>query len=156
LYAYVENNPVNLWDPWGLIDIDLHGPKDPQKAARDRVAELLPDSADRVTVFGHGSPSRMLDQRHGSDNPMSPKQLADEIRKLPGFKDAKDVVLYSCNTGKGSNSFGQQLARELGLPVWAPTKAFIGSTDPARPAASYGTKDGKPDYGDPGSYRQFN
>ncbi|HGY9073070.1 TPA: hypothetical protein ACNTV0_005044, partial [Escherichia coli] len=43
-----------------------------------------------------------------------------EVRNHPKFKPGMSVRLLSCNTGKGNNSFAQQLADELGVRVYAP------------------------------------
>jgi len=46
--------------------------------------------------------------------------LAQKIRSHPDYKKGMTIELLSCNTGKGKNSIGQQLANELNTTVRAP------------------------------------
>lgn len=74
------------------------------------------------SVVAHGNPSSMWDK---SKRHIFPKQLADMIRKDSSYNPSNPVKLYSCNTGVnpsgGGRSFGENLARELGTEVIAPT-----------------------------------
>jgi hypothetical protein len=48
------------------------------------------------------------------------EDLARQLRRDSRFKNAKQIQLLSCQTGLGENSFAQQLADKLGVPVRAP------------------------------------
>jgi RHS repeat-associated protein len=74
-------------------------------------------SGKRLIIDGHGN-GVTVGKQH-------PRQLADAVqRKYPDFDaDFKDVRLISCHGADGGgNSYGQQLANELGKPV----KAYMG------------------------------
>jgi RHS repeat-associated protein len=120
LYRYVSNNPVNYVDPLGLEDLNLfnNGFLGIGREPLRKYVTRAPDDKKTYTVGGHGNESSILDGNR--NRTMTPKELADKIRKDPEFKNADKVVLYSCSTGKGSNSFAEQLAKELGKPVTAP------------------------------------
>lgn len=40
---------------------------------------------------------------------------------MDSFKDAREIVIYSCSTGKAPNGFAAELAKLLGRPVWSPS-----------------------------------
>ena len=124
LYAYVANSPLNWIDVLGLCpDIELNpsgygttGVVEPQRIINQKDID---DPVGQITINGHGSPQSMLDQRAGvSGKRVNPADLAQEIMKREDFKDTKRVVLYSCNTGRGENSFAEQLSKLLGKPVY--------------------------------------
>ena len=83
---------------------------------------------------------------------LTPKELADMIRKHPRFPGSKDVLLYTCSSGKlGRKSFAQMLADELGMPVWAATDDVMLSM--WRPENSYVKNGGRYHPFFPKSYR---
>ncbi|MBN6408253.1 hypothetical protein JZL90_23685 [Escherichia coli] len=51
---------------------------------------------------------------------MTAKDLAYLIKFDGNYKDGMTVWLFSCNTGKGQNSFASQLAKELHTNVIGP------------------------------------
>src|SRR5690554_6604799 len=51
--------------------------------------------------------------------PTTGQNVSCRLRRNPTHK------LYSCETGKGDNSFGQSLANESGQPVTAPNVPYL-------------------------------
>lgn len=62
----------------------------------------------------------------GPDNatPISPAELAVMIQSDSTYKPGQVVELHSCSTGKGSNSFAQQLSNIMNTPVRAPDDLY--------------------------------
>jgi RHS repeat-associated protein len=124
-YRYVLNNPGNMIDLFGLVDINLNpqgftvrGKKDNSLCA---FAVRVRDTQKLITVYAHGDSKSVGDMRGGYPGvKISPQELADRIMQEEGFKKAEGVILYSCRTGKGPNSFAAQLAAILKIPVLAP------------------------------------
>jgi RHS repeat-associated protein len=118
LYGFVGNDGVNRADHLGLLDVNIF-PKDEGICKYGDKAGN--DEPDKITVGGHGNASGMIDS---GGNPISPKKLADIVKANPKFDGKKPVLLMSCNTGSepsgGGDNFGQQLADELGVTVYAP------------------------------------
>lgn len=69
------------------------------------------------TLDMHGEPKAVS----FGDYSLSPAEAAKLIRADPNWKN-QPVWLNSCETGKGKNSFAQQLANELGVRVVGPTE----------------------------------
>ena len=125
LYGYVGGDPVNAVDLLGLIDINLNLNNNTVDGKIDkRISGFVinaPDVWDKITVYAHGDSNRVGDMRKGFPGiKLTPQELADIIKNHKGFKDAKEIVLYSCSNGKDPNGFATQLSKLLGLPVWAP------------------------------------
>ncbi len=160
LYRYVNNGPVNRIDPLGLVDLDLHSPGDTPSV---QVGHTLPDDSSTITVFAHGNPNIVDDERNFpahspiAQNPLGARALANLIKNLPDFPNANRVVLYSCETGRGPNPIAALLAKYLGLPVWAPDNTFW--TTPGNRCGISGIfpplLNGKPNKKEPGSYLRF-
>jgi len=70
-------------------------------------------------VYLHGSPSAVQIIRDGKPVNLTPKEFV-EVLKERGYKGG-NIRLASCSTGKGENSFAQQLSQELNVKVKAPT-----------------------------------
>jgi len=149
LYGYVMSDPINLIDPSGLVDLNLFPPSDPIHGSANAVVS----GPGEYTVGAHGNPSLVEDY---NGNPMTPKQLADMIKKDPN-SSGKTVKLMSCNTGKGTNPFAQDLAKHLNQPVEAPDNYVwyypSGRTEVA-PGVGGNTANG-PDLNNRGSYSAF-
>lgn len=145
-YAYVGGNPVLFVDPFGLVEINLFK-KNPLRTAADE----LVSPAGVFTVAGHGNPSVMLDEY--TKKRLSPLELAERIRKAKEWREGRDdkVWLLGCNTGTGKNSFAQQLADELAVPVVAATGGKVWY-DP-RSTSQYGPFQPSPEEG--GGWKTF-
>lgn len=66
----------------------------------------------------HGSPSSVQKKINGKKEDMSASEFAKYL-KSTNYKGG-NIRLASCETGKGDNSFAQQLSKELGVKVVAP------------------------------------
>lgn len=66
----------------------------------------------------HGSPDSVQKKIDGKLTNFTPKEFAKYLKEN-GY-DGGDIRLASCSTGKGDNSFAQQLSKELGVKVKAP------------------------------------
>mgnify|MGYP003565061049 CR=1 FL=1 len=108
LYTYVQNNPVNFYDPLGLVDINYHDPKTDHYIAHKHYTS----PKGYFTVGGHGTPSLMEDNRTGKTVVLKPSDIVKAVLAHPNFK-GQDVKLMSCNTGKGEDSFAQLVADEF-------------------------------------------
>jgi uncharacterized protein RhaS with RHS repeats len=123
-YAYVNNDPVNWIDLWGLqgqranntkkgVDLNLFPRDDPQNP-NDNIrtyAEIVPRSKNTFVVGAHGTPSS-LENENGRR--IEPDNLAEMIKNHSAYREGMSVTLYSCNTGKGDNPYAQQLADAMG------------------------------------------
>ena len=113
LYKY-PLNPINYADPLGLaVDINHF----PVNEDIRNYAEKVWNNPNIITIGTHGDPQSVYDENY---NKIDVKTLANEVRNHPKFKPGMSVRLLSCNTGKGNNSYAQQLADELGVRVYAP------------------------------------
>ena len=113
LYKY-PLNPINYADPLGLaVDINHF----PVNEDIRNYAEKVWNNPNIITIGTHGDHQSVYDENY---NKIDVKTLANEVRNHPKFKPGMSVRLLSCNTGKGNNSFAQQLADELGVRVYAP------------------------------------
>src|SRR5690606_22055593 len=84
-YVFCANNPVNFRDPFGLEDINLfdNGFIGIGADPLNKYVKNAPDNDTTFTVGGHGNSSSILDANRGKV--LSPKQLADRIRKYNDF-----------------------------------------------------------------------
>jgi hypothetical protein len=69
-------------------------------------------------VMLHGSPSSVQIIKNGKPQNLSANEFA-VLLKQNGYKGG-NIRLASCETGKGDNSFAQQLSETLGVKVKAP------------------------------------
>ena len=104
LYGYVLQDPVNLVDPWGLVDLNLFNPEDPVYTAANW-ADIT--NTKEFTVGGHGIPGNLAydyrDIKLGKELPkmLKPKDLADMIRKHENYKKGMPVKLMICYSAAG-------------------------------------------------------
>lgn len=85
----------------------------------------------RFDVIAHGNESGIAIQM-GDGWIMITSRIAARLFKSRGLKRDQPIKLFACNTGKGTQSFAQNLANKLGVPVQAPTSYLW-----ARPDGSY-------------------
>lgn len=123
-YAYASGNPLSLFDPMGLTDLNLFKPGTPQYQS----AQGFVSPPGTYVVGAHGNPLEVLDDQNTRVKKLSPKDLAALIQADPSYSPGETVLLLACNTGvmpdrrvwHKSGSFAQLLARELNAPVQAP------------------------------------
>ncbi|ECJ2728970.1 RHS repeat protein, partial [Salmonella enterica subsp. salamae] len=111
LYQY-PLDPLSGIDPLGLVDINLYPAKDPIHSVANEI-----NISGVFTVGGHGTHTSI---ESATGNRMMPKDLAVLIKFDANYKEGMPVWLFSCNTGKGQNSFASQLAKELHTNVTGP------------------------------------
>lgn len=68
----------------------------------------------------HGSPTSVQKKIDGKITNMNASEFALYLKENTNYR-GNDIRLASCSTGKGDNSFAQQLSKELGNVVKAPT-----------------------------------
>ncbi|MGP1515960.1 MAG: RHS repeat domain-containing protein, partial [Bacteroidales bacterium] len=128
-YNYCVWNPVILVDPDGK-DTLLSLPTNTNNAAQNmknakilKWMRTLGDTPRLFVIAMHRSPNTVEMSVSKSDsevNKLTADQLAGRIKTRPNIytdnleKNISTIfVLYSCLTGNGENSFGQQLSKEL-------------------------------------------
>ncbi|MEJ3364102.1 RHS repeat domain-containing protein, partial [Escherichia coli] len=110
-YQYPLDPVINV-DPQGLVDINLYPESDLIHSVADEIN--IPGV---FTIGGHGTPTSI---ESATRSIMTAKDLAYLIKFDGNYKDGMTVWLFSCNTGKGQNSFASQLAKELHTNVIGP------------------------------------
>ncbi|EPD2656528.1 RHS repeat-associated core domain-containing protein, partial [Escherichia coli] len=110
-YQYPLNPVINVY-PQGLVDINLYPESDLIHSVADEIN--IPGV---FTIGGHGTPTSI---ESATRSIMTAKDLAYLIKFDGNYKDGMTVWLFSCNTGKGQNSFASQLAKELHTNVIGP------------------------------------
>ena len=117
LYQFSPNTQV--WVDWlGLAGVDMN--LCPSNEDIHSYAQKVANKPNTFQVGGHGNPSLMVDGATGER--LDAKKLAARIKKNPNYKSGMTVEILSCNTGKGANPLGQQLANELNTTVKAPNE----------------------------------
>lgn len=147
-YTYVDSNPVNWFDPQGLLKINLLSPTDPNYAA----AVNAPDDPTVCAVYSHGSSATV--------NHMNARQLNRELKKR-GCKPQQPVKLDACRAGQGENSIAEQLANLRKALVIAPDQpvwtSWWNTSYPYAPMSEdrSSTWNNVPDLTKPGNWRPF-
>ena len=129
----------------------------PKEGERSLFAKFIANRADidpngMYDVIAHGN-SDLIEIENGNQTiAIKAREAAKLIRKQPGFKKAKSIRLFSCDTGSTANGFAQNLANALGKPVYAPNMTIYSNS-----RGSYWISNGK-DRGEfikfiPGGYR---
>ncbi len=136
LYAYVAGNPINSWDPLGLDPTCnlMPTPVNPDgsravgitKEKYLKYIKAVTPGKGAFDLVAHGHERWVYDDRLVSDlsRPiLTPQKFIDLMKQMHGkeWDAASQIVLHSCSTGKGQNSFAQQLANLTGKHVKAPT-----------------------------------
>ena len=134
-YAYCGDNPVKYIDPNGeekLIWLDRKN-KDNEKIISG--AEKYKDDG-AIHIFAHGSSKGMTININGKNQKVRTAQQLDEL--LSQYSEVwenreKDgqttIILHSCRTGEGDDSFAQKVSKELGVTVIAPDQRVYFNED---------------------------
>ena len=113
LYGYVLQDPINLFDPNGLSDMNLIPPGEPAHTWDNKTKNTLGD----YSVSGHGNSESMMGDDYSN---ISVEELASRIKKDTNYNKKDSIQLNSCETGKGENSFAERLSKALNTEVSAP------------------------------------
>ena len=117
VYQFAPN--AQGWVDWlGLAGVDMN--LFPSNEDIHSYAQKVANKPNTFQVGGHGNPSLMVDGATGER--LDARKLASRIKGDPKYKPGMTVELLSCNTGKGANPLGQQLANELNTTVKAPNE----------------------------------
>jgi RHS repeat-associated protein len=116
LMRYASNSPVNLVDPFGLVEMSYT----PNSHQGLRDWEETYDNPEAFDVTGHGNKDAMYDCE---GREMAPDEVADDIVNHPSFRPGMPVNLISCNTGQGGKgSFADKLAKAIKNKTGVPSK----------------------------------
>jgi hypothetical protein len=146
-FAYVNNDPVNWIDPWGLnasigtvsvldneietnyglssiipgVDINLFSKTDPDEKLDEYAKDILRFDY-MFVVGGHGDSGGIMNSNleNGEVGRKEAAGLAAMIKASGKYEEGKAVALYSCETGASPTGLGQELADHLGVVVFAP------------------------------------
>ncbi len=133
-YAYVNASPIMFSDPEGLdVDFNFHDPNcqtitdenmdecvtytpSGTRLTEEGYAQtkLIPDNNTCITIAAQGN-DRYI--KNGvTDSPVNLRELADKIKNHPKYHAGTSncIILYSCNSGKGTNPPAKQLKKHLG------------------------------------------
>ena len=116
LYAAWRNTPLLLWDPYGLVDMNLFSRDDAISNYADR---HNPAGVFSVGAHGNAQDGVLYKKSDGKYYSIPVRSLARKIRRNPRYRH-QPVQLDSCNVGNGQ--YPQQLANLLGVEVRAPTR----------------------------------
>ena len=132
-YVYCDNNPIKYVDPNGnekLIWLN----KDKDKTIISGAEKYRDDGA--IHIFAHGSPKGITVNINGKDQKVRTAQQLDKL--LSQYSEVwtnreKDspttIVLHSCRTGEGDDSFAQKVSKELNVTVIAPDQRVYFNED---------------------------
>ena len=123
-FAYVNNDPVNYTDPWGLLkyglDLNLYSGnssigKHSKRINRPDYAYVIGAHGNETSISNNNSGIKIGEEIVDTGN-ITVAKLTDLMHEY-GYQDGQVVILSSCNTGKdpgnGEACFAQQLANEL-------------------------------------------
>lgn len=116
LYAAWRNTPLLLWDPYGLVDMNLFSRDDAISNYADR---HNPAGVFSVGARGNAQDGVLYKKSDGKYYSIPVRSLARKIRRNPRCRH-QPVQLDSCNVGNGQ--YPQQLANLLVVEVRAPTR----------------------------------
>ncbi len=135
LYGYVLGDPVNFVDPEGLVGLNLFEEGTEGYYWGKQTGFFNPG----FTVGGHGDSNGIGGYCAENVEDYCSGNIHDFIHNMVanGYEGGP-VSLLACNAGSGANSFAQQLARLLGVTVYAPTSYFN-----YHGLGAYSTGDGK-------------
>ena len=132
-YVYCDNNPIKYVDPNGnekLIWLN----KDKDKIIISGAEKYRDDGA--IHIFAHGFSKGITVNINGKDQKVRSAQQLDkllsqysEVWKNREKNGPTTIVLHSCRTGEGDNSFAQKVSKELGVTVVAPDQRVYFNED---------------------------
>ena len=143
-YAYCAWNPIKFVDPdgrehicrlahpWQLKNTTLSESERREMIATNNRLAANKDKRKAINLnnvfelFAHGTPNGVRDRITFVSNPHKLYEVFSDCSQYLSSKNSNSsiYILYSCNTGKGDNSIGQQLSgvkEVFGSVVIAPT-----------------------------------
>jgi RHS repeat-associated protein len=115
-YTYARGNPMSIVDRSGLANLNLFDPGSTQYGIENGW-----NPSGYYSVAGHGDSQGIGFGNQNTRNVFNADQIAKLIKYDPEYTPGTPIYLHACSTGKGPNSFAQQLANKLGVTVIAPT-----------------------------------
>ena len=97
------------------LQINYFSPSDPLYVE----AFSMEEEEGFVNICMHGSPQSVQRLIDGVPTNFTASEFAELLKNNKKY-NGEDLKLLSCSTGKGDNSFAQQLSKELGIRVKAP------------------------------------
>lgn len=149
----IPENYDPLTDVYTGVDLNFFSPNE----GIHGFAKKVKNNENIFVVGGHGSPQGMSnDNIPGAPKRLTPEALATVIKNHPKYKQGMPVYLLSCNTGKGDNSFAEQLSAQMKTDVVAPDEILWYYPDGnVRPYARGADNPDLPDTSRPGNIRKF-
>ena len=121
-FAYCAGNPICYTDPNGEEKIITYNPHDEEHENNDTpkyMAKIYPDD-DAIHIFAHGSHDGIKVFRDGDDVIISNSKdfktfLSEKSHIWRNRKEGEKVtiILHSCETGQGKDSFAEKMSKEL-------------------------------------------
>jgi RHS repeat-associated protein len=165
--AAFNGTPNNHVDVMGLACMIIGNPS---VDGYIKNAFLNPQQPGFYAVWVHGSDSSVavnLDGNWGSQEVLTPQQLAGEIQGASNYNGSQPIALMSCNTGSTTGGVGAQVSGATGNTVWAPNQlawsneqGFVGVYAPygaptQGASVSQLAQSGQLDPNNPGTFNQF-
>jgi RHS repeat-associated protein len=126
-FAYCANNPVMFIDPDGREKLIFFDSKKENDRIISQGAEKYKDDG-AIHIFAHGSSKGFTANVEGKSVRVTNAKQLDKFLSVhsktwQNRKEGEDVtiVLHSCRTGEGNNSFAQNISKDMdGVTVIAP------------------------------------
>ena len=124
-YLYCAGDPMLYVDPTGELTLKYFNNKEPNNLILIKGFDYIPDDyLHQINICAHGWPKGINLFESGQKNPITtPKQFVEKVLSKNPIWIRRDkneimtIVLYSCRTAEGDNSFAQQLSEYLGENV---------------------------------------
>lgn len=134
-FAYCANNPIRYTDPTGEEKIISYNPHDEEHENNDTpkyMAKIYPDD-DAIHIFAHGSKKGIWIYRDGKDVLINNSDDFQALLSEKSFiwRNRKNgekitIILHSCKTGYGEDSFAERMSKELeNTTIIAPNENLV-------------------------------
>lgn len=134
-FANCANNPIRYTDPTGEEKIISYNPHDEEHENNDTpkyMAKIYPDD-DAIHIFAHGSKKGIWIYRDGKDVLINNSDDFQALLSEKSFiwRNRKNgekitIILHSCKTGYGEDSFAERMSKELeNTTIIAPNENLV-------------------------------